>query len=33
MLARIEPAEPGHDMRTFECARCDNTDTVNVAYK
>jgi hypothetical protein len=23
-LARIEPDKPGHDLRTFECPRCQN---------
>jgi hypothetical protein len=25
-LARIEPAKPGYDLRTFECTKCSNTD-------
>jgi hypothetical protein len=26
VLARIEPAKPGHDLRTFECTKCNNAD-------
>jgi hypothetical protein len=33
MLARIEPTEPGHDIRTFECSKCGHTEFVNVAYR
>jgi len=25
-LARIEPAKPGYDLRTFECTSCNNAD-------
>jgi hypothetical protein len=25
-LARIEPEKPGHDLRTFECPRCQHTE-------
>jgi hypothetical protein len=25
-LARIEPAKPGYDLRTFECTECNNAD-------
>ena len=33
-LARIEPAEePHHDLRTFECLTCGNTDVVLVKFK
>ena len=33
MLARIEPAaEPGHDLRTFECSACGHNETEKVAY-
>ena len=26
VLARIEPAKPGYDLRTFECTKCNNVD-------
>ena len=32
-LARIEPDEPGHDKRTFECQRCENVITQTVKYR
>jgi lysyl-tRNA synthetase class I len=32
MLTRIEPAEPGRDLRTFEC-QCGHSETLEVAYK
>ena len=32
-LARIEPDEPDHDRRTYECAECDHSTTVVVKYK
>jgi hypothetical protein len=33
-LARIEPAaEPGHDLRTFECEACGSIDAVKVAFR
>jgi transposase-like protein len=32
-IARIEPDEPGHDRRTFECPECDNTISDVVKYK
>jgi hypothetical protein len=25
-LARIEPAKPHYDLRTFECTKCNNVD-------
>jgi hypothetical protein len=25
LLSRIEPKQPGHDRRTFECPRCQRT--------
>jgi len=28
MLARIEPEKPGHELRTFECPRCDNSESI-----
>jgi hypothetical protein len=30
-LARIEPEKPGHDLRTFECPRCQHVETAVVA--
>ena len=24
-LSHIEPAAPGHDLRTFECSKCDSS--------
>jgi hypothetical protein len=32
-LAEIEPDEPGHDRRTFECIECGNVQTKTVKYK
>ena len=33
-LARIEPAtQPGHELRSFECTVCTNTDFLEVAYR
>jgi hypothetical protein len=32
-LARIEPDEPGHDKRTFECPQCDNVVSQIVKYR
>jgi len=26
MLVRIEPAQSGFDLRTFECSECNNVD-------
>jgi transcription elongation factor Elf1 len=31
-LAHIEPDEPDHDRRTFECPRCQHERTVVVKY-
>jgi hypothetical protein len=31
-LMRLEPAEPGHDLRMFEC-QCGHSETRKVAYK
>jgi hypothetical protein len=31
MLARIMPARPGFDLRTFECPKCDDVHEVMVA--
>jgi hypothetical protein len=34
VLARIEPSgEPGHDLRTFECDACGNTEVVLVKFR
>jgi ribosomal protein S27AE len=32
-LAQIEPDEPGHDKRTFECPRCENVVNEIVKYR
>ena len=32
-LARIEPDEPGHDKRTFECPQCENVVSEVVKYR
>ena len=33
-LAHVEPApEPDHDVRTFECPACDNSEVVLVKFK
>ena len=32
-LARIEPARPGYDLRTFECTKCNNADQFIVEYE
>jgi hypothetical protein len=32
ILARIEPAKPGFDLRTFECAKCNNADQYIIEY-
>jgi hypothetical protein len=32
-LARIEPYEPDHDQRTFECQACSNITTEIVKYR
>jgi hypothetical protein len=31
-LARIEPAKPGFDLRTFECSKCNNADQYIIEY-
>lgn len=33
VLARIEPAEPGYDLRTFECTKCNDVDQCIVEYE
>jgi hypothetical protein len=30
-LACIEPAKPGFDLRTFECAKCNTGETFLIA--
>jgi hypothetical protein len=30
ILARIEPANSGFDLRTFECSKCNNADQYTV---
>jgi len=32
-LTRIEPYEPNHDKRTFECQACGNSKTEIVKYR
>jgi hypothetical protein len=32
ILARIERAKPGFDLRTFECLKCNNADQYLVEY-
>jgi hypothetical protein len=32
ILARIEPARPGFDLRTFECSKCNNADQYIIEY-
>ncbi len=31
-LALIEPKQPGFDLRTFECPRCQHLETVVVKF-
>ena len=31
-LARIEPEKPRHDLRTFECPRCQHVETAVVKF-
>jgi transcription elongation factor Elf1 len=33
MLDRIEPDKPEYDKRTFECPRCQHTESKIVKYK
>jgi hypothetical protein len=33
MLTRIEPDEPGFDLRSFECTDCDFSEIRKVKYK
>jgi hypothetical protein len=32
-LSRIEPDEPNHDKRTFECPQCENVVSEVVKYR
>jgi hypothetical protein len=32
-LARIEPEKPAHDLRSFECLRCQHVETAVVQFK
>ena len=32
-LARVEPDEPDHDRRTFECPECNYSITETVKYR
>jgi tRNA(Ile2) C34 agmatinyltransferase TiaS len=32
-LSRIEPDEPNHDKRTFECPQCENVVSEIVKYR
>jgi hypothetical protein len=32
-LARVEPDEPGHDKRTFECPACETIISEIVKYR
>ena len=33
-LTRIEPTDkPDYDQRTFECPRCDHSETMTVKFK
>jgi hypothetical protein len=33
VLARIEPAKPGFDLRTFECSKRNNADQYIIEYE
>ena len=33
MLARIEPDQPNHDKRSFECEKCGNEHSEIVKFK
>jgi hypothetical protein len=33
MLARIEPGPPGVDLRTFECTKCDRSQTLAIPLR
>ena len=32
-LARIEPDQPGYDLRTFECAQCIQSEAVVIQFR
>jgi hypothetical protein len=32
-LGRIEPEKPGHDLRTFECPKCQHVERVVVQFE
>jgi hypothetical protein len=32
VLARIESAKPGFDLRTFECSKCNNVDQYIIEF-
>lgn len=32
-LARIEPEEPAHDRRAFECPQCNRSESVVVKFR
>jgi hypothetical protein len=33
LLARIEPDKPGHDLRTFECPKCEHSESVVIKFR
>ena len=33
VLARIESAKPGFDLRTFECSKCNNVDQYIIEFE
>ena len=33
LLARIEPEKPDHDKRTFECPKCNTSESFVVKYR
>jgi predicted RNA-binding Zn-ribbon protein involved in translation (DUF1610 family) len=33
LLARIAPDKPDHDKRTFECPKCEHSESVVVKYR
>jgi ssDNA-binding Zn-finger/Zn-ribbon topoisomerase 1 len=33
LLARIEPEKPDHDKRTFECPKCEHSESVVVKFQ
>ena len=32
-IRQIEPSQPGHDLRTYQCSRCQNFDRYVVRYQ